>query len=236
MADRDVTPNRRVGAYYMVGAIVLVAGAAPGWPWSVPLLWPAVSCAIVAIGYFGAGPGIYRKRDGRLPRVARVIMAPVLLGQDLSLRHYRRHGHPWDEAAPELLMGRRLNSAEAEELLASGVTAVLDLTAEFSEVELLRQTVYCNLQMLDLTAPTFEQLQRAVEFIRKNAVNGVVYVHCKIGYSRTAAVVGAYLMAAGYAAGADDAMAQMRRARSPMVIRPEVVAALRAFHTRCCSQ
>jgi protein-tyrosine phosphatase len=156
-------------------------------------------------------------------------MAPVLLGQDLSLRHYRRHGRQWDEAVPGLLMGRKLNSAEAEELLASGVTAVLDLTAEFSEVRLLRQTVYYNLQILDLTAPTLDQLHRAVEFIRENAATGIVYVHCKIGYSRTAAAVGAYLMAAGHATGADDAMAQMRRARSPLVIRPEVVAALRAF-------
>jgi len=236
MANRDVTPNWLVGGYYAVGAILLVAGAALGWPWGVPLLWPAVSCAIVAVGYAGAGPGIYRKEDGRLPLVTRVIMAPVLLGQDLSLRHYRQHGRRWDEAAPELLMGRKLDSAEAEELLASGVTAVLDLTAEFSEVALLRQTAYYNLQILDLTAPTFEQLQRAVEFIRKNAMTGVVYVHCKIGYSRTAAAVGAYLMAAGHATDADDAMAQMRKARSPLVIRPEVAEALRAFHTRCCGQ
>lgn len=235
MVNRDVTPNCRVGAYYLVGAILLVAVAALGWPWSVPLLWPAVSCAIVAVAYAGAGPSIYRKSGGRLPLFTRVIMAPVLLGQDLSLRHYRRHGRPWDEAAPELLMGRKLNSAEAEKLLASGVTAVLDLTAEFSEVELLRQTVYCNLQILDLTAPTLTQLQRAVEFIRMNAVTGVVYVHCKIGYSRTAAVVGAYLMAAGHATGADDAMAQMREARSPLVIRPEVAEALHAFRTRRCS-
>lgn len=234
MANRDVTPNLRVGAYYATGSVLLVAGALLGWPWGAPLLWPAVSLAIVTAGYAGAGPDIYRKQDGRLPLVTRVIMAPMLLGQDLSLRHYRRHGHPWDEAAPELLMGRILDSVEAEELLAHGVTAVLDLTAEFSEVEILRRTVYRNLPILDLTAPTPEQLQSAVEFIRENAATGVVYVHCKIGYSRTAAVVGAYLMAAGHAADADDAMARMRAARSPLVIRPEVVEALRAFEVRTC--
>ena len=229
MANRDVTLNRRVGAFYAAGTVLLVSGAMLGWPWGAPLLWPAVSCAIAAIGYAGVGPGIYRKSDGRLPHVIRVIMAPVLLGQELSLRHYRQHGRPWDEAAPELLMGRKLNGAEAEELIASGVTAVLDLTAEFPEVKLLRQTAYYNLQILDLTAPAFEQLQRAVEFIRENAATGIVYVHCKIGYSRTAAAVGAYLMAAGHATDADDAMAQMRKARSPLVIRPEVIEALRAF-------
>jgi len=225
--------NWRVGSYYAVGALLLVSAAVASWPWGALLLWPAVSCAIVAVGYAGAGPRIYGKKDGRLSLSTQAIMAPVLLGQDLSLRHYRRHGQSWNRAAPELLMGRKLNSAEAGELLSAGVTAVLDLTAEFSEVELLRQTTYCNLQILDLTAPTPAQLRGAVEFIRKNAATGIVYVHCKIGYSRTAAVVGAYLMAAGHAADADDAMAQMREARSPLVIRPEAVEALHAFNS-CC--
>jgi protein phosphatase len=234
MANRDVTPNWRVGGYYAVGAALLAAGATLGWPWGALLLWPAVACAIVAVGYAAAGPRIYHKKDGRLPLSTRVIMAPVLLGQDLSLRHYRRHGRPWDEAVPGLLMGRKLDDIEAQELLAGGVTAVLDLTAEFSEVEPLRRTIYCNLPILDLTAPTPAQLLSAVEFIRDNAA-GVVYVHCKIGYSRTAAVVGAYLMAAGHATGADDAMSRMRTARSPLVIRPEVVEALRAFSVSHCA-
>ena len=234
MANQDVTTNLRVGAYYAAGTILLVAVALLSWPWGAPLLWPAVSLAIVTAGYAGAGPGIYRKQDGRLPPVTRVIMAPVLLGQDLSLRHYRRRGRPWDAAAPELLMGRILDNVEAEELLACGVAAVLDLTAEFSEVELLRRTGYYNLPILDLTAPTPEQLRSAVDFIRENAVTGIVYVHCKIGYSRTAAVVGAYLMAAGHVTDADDAMARLREVRSPLVIRPEVVEALRAFEKSSC--
>jgi protein phosphatase len=233
MVNRDVTPNWRVGSYYAVGALLLLAAAVLSWPWGAPLLWPAVSCVIVAIGYAGAGPRIYRKKDGRLPLGTRLIMAPVLLGQGFSLRYYRRRGESWNEAAPKLLMGRRLNSAEAGDLINAGVIAVLDLTAEFSEVALLRQTTYHNIQILDLTAPTHAQLKSAVEFIRRNAEDGLVYVHCKIGYSRTAAVIGAYLMAAGYATDADDAMAQMREARSPLVIRPEVVEALHAFHTRC---
>lgn len=229
MVYRDVTPNLRVGAYYATGAALLAATTAIAWPWGVALLWPAVACSIVAAGYAGVGPGIYRKRSGRLPLATRLLMAPVLLGQELSLRHYRRQGNAWDEATPELLMGRVLDRSEAELLLGQGVSAVLDVTAEFSEEEPLRQTHYCNLPILDLTAPTPEQLQHAVDFIREHAATGIVYVHCKIGYSRTAAVVGAYLLAAGVAVDADDAMQRMRDARSPLVIRPEVVAALRAF-------
>ena len=229
MAGQDVVPNYRVGAYYAVGAAMATAIAAVGWPWASLLLWPAISCGIVAAGYFGVGPGVYGKRRGRLGILARLVMAPVLLGQNLSLRHYRRQGRAWDRAVPELIMGRVLTDEEARTLVESGVGAVLDLTAEFSEAKPLRQTRYLNLQILDLTAPTAAQWRRAVEFIREGMLYGLVYVHCKIGYSRTAAVVGAYLLASRHVESAEEAMALMRAKRSPLVIRPEVVTALRAF-------
>jgi len=44
-------------------------------------------------------------------------------------------------------------------------------------------------------APSQEILLEGVEFIKKNIVNGgVVYVHCKAGRSRSATLVGCYLM------------------------------------------
>ena len=44
-------------------------------------------------------------------------------------------------------------------------------------------------------APSQEILQQGVEFIKENLTNGgVVYVHCKAGRSRSATLVGCYLM------------------------------------------
>ena len=59
--------------------------------------------------------------------------------------------------------------------------------------------------------------------------SGRVYVHCKIGYSRSAAVVGAWLVASGAARSADEAIARLRAARPSIVIRPEAETALRKF-------
>ena len=78
--------------------------------------------------------------------------------------------------------------------------------------------------ILDLTAPTPEQIATAVEFIQREQMNGTVYVHCKIGYSRSAAVVGAYLCLSGHAKDADDAVAYMRRIRPALIVRPEAFA------------
>lgn len=230
MANSRVTPNYRIGAYYGLGSIPVAALAIATLPWGAPLLWGAISCAVQAVGYIGAGAGIYLKRNGRLSLLTRVLLGPILAGQYVSWLYYQRHGNAWDEAAPGLLMGRLLDEAGARELLDIDVTAVLDLTTEFTESKLLRErTKYFNLPILDLTAPTPAQLDRAVAFIADNANDGTVYVHCKIGYSRSAAVVGAYLMVTGQAAGVDEAMVHMRDARSPLVIRPEVVTALQQF-------
>ncbi len=224
-----VVPGYRIGGYYAVGTVALLFLARLSWPWGGLLLWPAVAMGIVAAGYVGVGPGIFRKRDGRLPLCARVILAPVLLGQYLSLRYYRRQCREWDEVVPGVWIGRRLNEMEAANVIRQGVTAVLDLTVEFSEVQPFRDVTYRHIPVMDLTAPTPEQLREAVDFMAEQAATGTVYVHCKVGYSRSAAVVGVYLMQSGYASRVDDAVLLLRQARPSIVIRAEAMTALREF-------
>jgi membrane-associated phospholipid phosphatase len=226
---QPVTPNRRIGAYYAGGTLILLAAASWLGGWAAWLLWPATATGLVATGYFGFGPGVYRKHDGKLPLSARILLAPVLLGQRLSLAHYKRQCHAWDEVVPGVWIGRVLSDSETEAAIGQGVTAVLDLAAEFSEVPPFRRTVYRSLAILDLTAPTAGQLREAVAFISEQASRGTVYVHCKIGYSRSAAVVAAYLMASGKEDSAESAISHLRRIRPGIVIRQEAEKAIRDF-------
>ncbi|MCP4896946.1 MAG: hypothetical protein GY906_08215 [bacterium] len=222
--------NPRVAAYYAAGALLVSLLVAFGWPWASLLVWPVLSMAILVVAYLGLGPGIYGKRLGVLPRHTRLIMAPTLLGQQLSLQYYRRKAPPWNEAVPGLLMGGILTESECHQLVKNGATAVLDLTAEFSEPAPLLSLDYLNVRLLDLTAPTTSQLQEAVSFIRKRiATGGIVYVHCKIGYSRTATAVGAYLLTNGQCSSVDNVLAHLRAARPGIVIRPEAIYALETF-------
>ena len=109
------------------------------------------------------------------------------------------------------------------------MTAVLDLTSEFSAEPSLRQLDYLNLPVLDLTRPSPAQMRAAADFISRRGERGTVLVHCKIGYSRSAAAVGAYLLASNQSATVEEVVAQIRRARPTIVIRPEAQAALKAF-------
>lgn len=223
------TPNPRIGCYYIAASLIVLILANAIGLWGVFLLWPAAALAITAGAYFGFGPGIFRKHEGRLPWSTRFVLAPVLLGHYLSLVHYRRQCGAWDEVAPAVRIGRLLSEAEAAEAVKQGVTAVLDLTAEFSEASPFRRTKYRNLPILDLTAPTQNQLHEAAAFIAEQAADGIVYVHCKVGYSRSAAAVAAYLVASGRAQSTNEAIDQLRAARPSIVIRPEVVKVLSIF-------
>jgi membrane-associated phospholipid phosphatase len=229
---RPVTVNRRVGFYYLFGAVasILTAYFLRGW-WLL-FLWPAISMSLVSSAYFGLGPGIFRKRHGRIPLAARIFLWPVLAGQWISLRHYARQCAAWHELAPGLLIGRKLSDAEARAAVEGGVTAVLDLSGEFTEAAPFRRAEYQQLSIMDLTAPSAEQMAEGVEFIRRHIEKGVVYVHCKAGYSRTAGIAGAFLLANGAATTAEDAIEKLKAARPAMVIRPEIRRALQEIARR----
>ena len=227
-----VVANFRIGCCYAAGAAAVLVLVPAVWPWGALLVWPAAALAFVAAAYFGIGPGIFRKTEGLLPVSARFVLAPVLVGQYLSLVYYRRRCRAWDEVAPGVLMGRTLTEAEAAEAVRKGVTAVLDLTAELSEAASFRAATYRNLPILDLTGPPQEQLDEAVAFIAAETAGGNLYVHCKIGYSRSAAVVGAYLIASSQVATAAEAVDRLREVRPSIIVRPEALEALRAFARR----
>jgi len=224
-----VIENRRVGLYYAVATCMVACLIVWFWPWGALLLWPALALAIVASAYFGLGPVIFHKAEGRLHWSARLVLAPCLLGQQLSLLYYRRQCRPWDKITPEVWIGRVLNDCEADKAARLGVTAVLDLTAEFSEPKPFRTLVYRNIPILDLTAPSLDQLREMATFVDEESRKGGVYIHCKIGYSRTAAAAAAYLLSTGKAGSVDEAIALLRQVRPAIVVRPEVVTALSEF-------
>jgi predicted protein tyrosine phosphatase len=224
-----VIANRRVGAYYAVGTLILTLLAVLLWPLGAFLLWPAVAVAIAAAAYFGLGPGVFRKRDGRVPWTAWWALGPCLLGHHLSRLYYRRECRAWDQLTPQVWIGSVLSRREAMAAVRSGVTAVLDLTAEFSVPAPFRNLTYRNIPILDLTAPRRDQLQEIVAFIDEESRKGIVYVHCKIGYSRTAAAAAAYLLHTGRANGVAEAIELLREVRPTIIVRPEIVAALTDF-------
>ena len=224
-----VTKNRRIGSYYLIGGFASASLVILFWPWGALLLWPTISLGLASAAYLGVGPGIYQKRGGRLPWTTWWALGPVLFGHELSRLYYRRQSRAWNELTPRVWIGGVVTHDEAHALVNRGVTAVLDLTAEFSEPEPLRTITYMNIPLLDLTAPSVDQLREIASFIEHESATGIVYVHCKIGYSRTGAAAAAYLLQSRIASSISEAIDLIRGARPSVVIRPEVLNVLRQF-------
>jgi len=220
--------NWTMVAIYGIAAIACTQVARLSWPWTFILVWPAFAFGTAAFGYSGHG-SIYRKLDGRLTPATKLLFAPLLAGQWLSWWYYRRQSARWSQLTPQVWLGPVLRDAEANAAIAAGVTAVLDTTVEFSRPEPFWKVRYLNLPVLDLTAPSQDQLAEAAAFIARESATGIVIIHCKAGYSRTAGVAAAWLLASGRAQSADDAFAQLAAVRPRIVIRPEIHVALALF-------
>lgn len=214
--------NRKVGLRYAFGSLLLLGMGIITMPWGILLFWPSFSLGMVALAYHGIGIPVAGKRNGRIAFAARVVMAPWFLGHHLSRWYYKKQCRAWDAVVPGLWIGRQLNKAEAREAVEKGVTAVVDMTCEFSEPAPFRSQAYLNVQTLDLTAPTPENLDKAVDFMTREVKKGTVYVHCKIGYSRSAAAVAAYLLKSHHAQSIDEAIGMIKRARPSLIVRKEI--------------
>ena len=226
---RQGSRNWKYAALYGASTMLLTAAAIVLRPWGTILLWPAVSLGLVAVAYMGAGPAIFQKREGVLSWSARILLAPYLAGKAISCRFYHRSAPQCLEVAANVVVGGWLDARDPGEFGKLKCTAVLDLTAEFSEWRRLRTGAYKNIQVLDLTLPAREDVRRAVEFIKDHAERGRVYVHCALGYSRSAGIAAAYMLATGGAETAGEAVAKIRGVRPQIVLRQEWMELLREF-------
>jgi protein-tyrosine phosphatase len=224
-----------VAVCYAIGAIVLYVGGALCLPAGALLFWPAGALALVAIAYSGAGPAVFQKTHGAISSAAEWILLPWLIVQSLIRRRWRS-GPPWADMDKVLRFGRRPSRAEARILLADGVIAVIDLAAESTETRLLvEKTAYRQISVLDLTAPSPALLEEAVDFIREQSARGRVYVHCELGYSRSALVAAAWLLASREAHSVPEAIRRVTSARPVARLGSRHVAALEEFARRYCT-
>jgi atypical dual specificity phosphatase len=106
----------------------------------------------------------------------------------------------WDRIDEHVILGALPFAGDAPKMKLEGVGAVVNLCAEYRGPEAayrLAGIEQLRLPTTDFSPPALADIERAVEFIREQAAQGrTVYVHCKAGRGRAAAVVLCYLMAA----------------------------------------
>jgi protein-tyrosine phosphatase len=218
-SSREPKRLRLALAYGIAGATLALFGLLlGGWGWL--LLWPAGALALVGVIYFVGDARRFHKADGRLAPPAFWLLLPYLAGAWVNSRL-------WTWASPEpvalpggLLLGR---IPTRREIKASGARSLVDLVAELP----VNRTgiAYRAVPLLDLLAPSPEEISAAVAAIDELSGERPTLLCCALGYGRGATVAAAWLLASGSAADLDEAIDQVQRARPGVAISPSRLAA-----------
>ncbi len=202
--------RRKIGGLYLAGSILLAAPALEGGAW-LWLLWPAVSLAVVSLNYLAVGArGFQKAENGRLSAGAAGLLAPYLAAAWINSRLWtRRHPLP-AHVADGVSVGRIPRAFELAKTVP--FAGVVDLCAELPCL-VPPELFYRSIPILDLTVPDISALRTAADAIEEARKRGPVLVCCGLGYSRSAAAVVAWLLVTRRAAGIDDAIGIVNRAR-----------------------
>lgn len=196
------------------------------------LLWPAVSAAIVALGYLVVGGRVLGKRsDGGFPWWAQALHAPYFLFSEGFLRGYRARHQAQElrtEIAPGFFVGGRPSAGETPDL---AKMAILDLTTEFDGSRLREvAAAYRTLPMLDESPPSFAEFERAMEWLEERPRPWLI--HCAFGRSRSVMLACGALVRAGEAVSYEEALATIKARRPFARVRSKQLAFLREAESR----
>ena len=164
----------------------------------------------VSLAYLLGAPQIFLKQPtGNFYWQSYFIFWPYFLLNTftLALFCYFSKENIIDEIIPNLYLGRRPWTFEVQYLSSFGINATLDLTAELSEINFIRNYHdYLCIPVVDALAPTVEQLEHAVSWIKiRLAQEESVLVHCALGHGRSAIIIVAFILQSGMVKNFADA-------------------------------
>ncbi len=199
----------KYGICFLALSGVLLFGALQRGGWYHAMVYPALSFAIVAIGYLGAGPRVFGKySNGKRMWVASVLLQPYLLFT-LATWHLVRmtsREPAVDRIDADLYLSRRLLTREVPET----VNSVVDLTCEFTDPTFECSNYFC-FPMLDADCPSAEELHELAKRVLE--LPKPLLIHCAQGHGRTGLVAAAVLLASGKAATSAEAVALVKAVR-----------------------
>lgn len=182
--------------------------------------WFALSFFSVSLAYLLNKPTIFRKRsDGTVPIYIRWVFMPFLWSTQL----YNSWARSTDTVPAlqkiddGLYLARRLFPSDIHAIKSENISAVLDVTAEFSSmnwVAFQADIDYLNIPILDHSVPSDTQIQRALNWIHTHRKTGrSVVVHCALGRGRSVFMMAAYLLSQNPTSSPAEVMNKVRAIR-----------------------
>ncbi|EJD6581628.1 phosphatase PAP2/dual specificity phosphatase family protein [Providencia rettgeri] len=190
------------------------------------LLWPAIALFFITVGYLGAGASVFQKTpDGKISLSAAILLLPYRLIAWGTYHYFAKHcAQPSIINAYIVLGGRPLYPLQTQ--------AVLDMTCEWPRNTYSEGQAYCSQPQIDLLPLSAEDIEKSVHSMDQLAKFGTVYIHCKLGYSRSATVAVAWLVHHGDATNIEEAIALVEQARPQVILNAATKEQLNYWYTQ----
>lgn len=183
--------------------------------------WIGLSLSLVSLAYLFDLPWIFRKKsNGSIPFYIRWVFIPFLLGSQLYNAWARKHDKvpAIQKIEQNLFLACRLFPSDIDYLRTIGVTAILDVTAEFDGLDWTAENEaldYYNLPVLDHKSPKSQALLKAIYWIENHiSKSNAVVIHCALGRGRSVLVMAAYLLSKNKSLTVAQALEKIQGIRS----------------------
>ncbi len=213
-----------IGLYYFAAALALAATAwklSGAWLW---LLWPGCALAAVAGIYWLGNAALFRNIGGRMNDAVAVLLAPYLIGTWLNSRLWTYRNPVPSEITPNLWLSRCPSSADIHQFK---LQALISCCPEIL-VDAGKTPIY-SVAVLDLLTPEIQQIEQGVLAVYAASHHGKTLLFCALGYSRSATIAAAWLLANGLADSIDAAVARLRSVRPELVMSAKHIRQLKAW-------
>jgi protein-tyrosine phosphatase len=212
----------RLATCYAAGAAVflmLTLLAARDSGAGLLLLWPALALAIIAVGYAGAGEGVFQKHaGGHISLASRWLLMPYRVGARLNVWWWTRRLAAAVEIAGGVFLGRAPKRAEL-----SAYATVIDMSAELTG-KTATGLVWRAFPTQDLLFVPADRLRAAALAVEEARARGPVLICCALGFQRSAAVAACWLVRAGLATNASAAVARIATRGRIVHLKPQAYA------------
>jgi len=209
--------------YYIAGAILAFTALllSSALYYKIIFAWIGLSLSVVSIAYIFNLPWVFRKKtNGSIPFYIRWLFVPFLLGSQLYNAWARKHDKvpAIQQIDQQLFLACRLFPSDIDSLRQMGVTAILDVTAEFDGLDWTAESEeldYFNLPVLDHKSPASDELLKAIHWIENHiSKSNAVVIHCALGRGRSVLVMAAYLLSKNKSLTVAQALEKIQGIRS----------------------
>ncbi len=238
-----LTPKHlKLGSYYLIGVILFTIPAFVFRSWALWLLYPAISLLLVALAYFFVRPHFFQKQNnGKMTIASLILFIPYMIFAWCNSRIWTKK-HPEDSKIIRvenmtIFLGRIPNQKHTQNF-----QALFDCCAEIpvhfykTQFSQIQYQQYLSLDLIPLQANQLEQAVHQFELlynqIKTDPSEQNILIFCALGYSRSSAILCAWLIKQGHVNSVQKAVLLIQQARPWIVLKQPQLKELNLFQLK----